>query len=131
MVQLILDVDGENISLPESRMGGYKVVKEPLSNTVQMISGRTVKEVRGNVWKVTYQYGYFDQDDMNDILAVCDKGMAEPIMCSFLPQESAEELTTIRFWVDSYNRPKFMWSREDTPYWADFSVTLTGVNPVD
>lgn len=131
MVQLILDVGGYDITLPESKSGGYNVRKEPLATTVQMISGRTVKEVRGNVWVISYQYGYFNQEQLARLMAVCDKGMSEPIVCSFLPQESAEEMTTSRFWVDSYERPKFMWSREGQPLWADFTVNLLGVTAVD
>lgn len=131
MVQLILDVDGYNIVLPESMRGGYTARKEPLATTVQMISGRTVREVRGNVWNVSYQYGYFNQEALADLMAVCDKGMRQPILCSFLPQESAEEMTTERFWVESYERPKFMWSHEGQPLWADFTVKLLGVTTVD
>lgn len=131
MVQLILDVGGYEITLPESQDGGYTVRKEPLATTVQMVSGRTVREVRGDVWVVNYQYGYFNQTDLQNLLAACDKGMREPITCSFLPQESAEELETARFWVDSYDRPKFMWSRSGQPLWADFSITLQGVTCID
>lgn len=131
MVQLILDVGGYEITLPESHKGGYSVRKEPLATTVQMISGRTIKEVRGNVWAVSYQYGFFKQEELAQLMAVCDKGMSEPIICSFLPQESAEEMTTERFWVDSYERPKFMWSHEGQPLWADFTVNLLGVTAVD
>lgn len=131
MVQLILDVGGYEIALPESIKGGYVVTKEPLATTVQMISGRTVREVRGNVWVVSYQYGYFNQTDLQNLLAVCDKGMREPITCSFLPQESNEELETARFWVESYERPKFMWSRSGQPLWADFNIVLRGVTAVD
>lgn len=131
MVQLILDVGGYEITLPESRSGGYTVSKEPLETTVQMISGRTVREVRGNVWNISYQYGFFKQADLQRLMEVCDKGIREPITCSFLPQESAEEMETARFWVESYDRPKFMWSREGQPLWADFSIRLQGVTAVD
>lgn len=131
MVQLILDVGGYEITLPESIGGGYTARKEPLSTMVQMISGRTVREVRGNVWFISYQYGYFKQADLQRLMEVCDKGIREPITCSFLPQESAEEMETASFWVESYNRPKFMWSKEGKPLWADFSITLQGVTAVD
>ena len=57
--QLILDVGGEAIELPESRKGGDNAYREELSQQIQMISGRLVKEVRGTVWRVSYQYGYF------------------------------------------------------------------------
>lgn len=132
MTQLILDVDGAAIVLPESIKGGYTAVKEPLADTVEMISGRIVREVRGNRWVVSYQYGYFDENTMRQILTVCDKGIRQAIKCSFLPQESTDgTLTTLDFFVASYNRPRFMWSDNLTPLWADFSVNLRAVNPVD
>lgn len=131
MTQLILDVGGYDIEFPESIKGGYTVTKELLATTVQMISGRTVRELRGDVWIVRYQYGFFKQEELTNLLAACDKGMREPIMCSFIPQESAEEMETEAFWVDSYERPKFMWSKEGLPLWADFSIVLRGVTCID
>lgn len=135
MVQLILDVDGEKITLPESQKGGYTVTKEPLSSSVQMISGRTVKEVRGNIWVINYQYGYFSQEELPKLLRVCDKGVLNTIACSFLVQENERELETAEFHVASYTRPKFMWSTnsegEAVPLWGDFSIELRAVYPVD
>ena len=131
MTQLILDTEGVNLQLPESKKGGYTVTKQPLSNSVQMISGRTVREVRGNVWIVEYQYGYLSKEQMLNFLIACDKGIREPIECSFLPQESSAELTSESFFVEEYTRPKFMWSRSGEPLWGDFSVKLKGVYPID
>lgn len=131
MVQLILDIDGYNLSLPESRNGGYTAYKEVLADSVEMISGRIVREVRGNRWIVKYQYGYFDNTMMNKILTVCDKGIRQSIKCSFLTQESTEKLTTVNFLVSDYARPKFMWSRNGMPLWADFSITLKEVDVID
>jgi len=132
MVQLILDVGGTyEFTLPESIKENYTAVKIPLATTAQMISGRTVRELRGNVWQVSYQYGYFKQTDLTNLLGACEKGMSQPIVCSFLTQENPEELTTEEFWVDSYQRPKFMWSLEGEPLWADFSIVLRGVRPSD
>lgn len=127
MTQLILN----GVVLPESVKGGYKITKEPLSRNVEMISGRMVRELRGNVWHITYQFGYFAEDLKNEVLAACEKGKREPIVCGFLPQESSGELTYSDFYVISVTRPTFMWSREGKPLWGDFVVELREVRPHD
>lgn len=147
MTQLILDTTGYNIVLPESVKDGYKVYKEELASEVQMISGRMVKELRGNVWHISYQYGFFDDATKNNLISACEKGKAQSITCSFLTPDSTGALTTSRFLVTTFNYPKFMWSRnvmqqqtEDgtiteisvpVPMWGDFSVELREVKPSD
>ena len=136
MIQLILDTSENNVVLPESRNGGYTVKEEVLSEDIQMISGRTVREYRGRVWVASYQYGYFNDSDMRRIIAACEKGMEESITCAFRTQEN-DDLIISNFLVTSYTRPKFMWSRivtengeeKTVPMWADFSVNLREVNP--
>ena len=136
MIQLILDVGGESISLPESKNGGYTIKEETLSESIQMISGRTVREYRGKVWVASYQYGYFNDADMKRVISACEKGMKQSITCCVLTHES-NELVTSKFIVTSFERPKFMWSRivmesgeeKHVPMWADFSVSLREVKP--
>ena len=136
MIQLILDVDGYSVVMPESKKGGYTIKEETLSESIQMISGRTVREYRGKVWVASYQYGYFNDADMKRVVAACEKGMKQSITCCVLTHESSE-LVTSKFIVTSFERPKFMWSRIVTesveenpvPMWADFSVSLREVNP--
>ena len=136
MIQLILDVGGESISLPESKNGGYTVKEETLSESISMISGRTVREYRRKVWVASYQYGYFNDADMKRVVAACEKGMKQSITCCVLTHESSE-LVTSKFIVTSFERPKFMWSRiiaesgeeKTVPMWADFSVSLREVKP--
>lgn len=140
MTQLILDVGEYNLELPESKKGGYAVEETELSVSLQMISGRMVKEVRGNVWTITYQYGYFNDTDMKNLISACEKGRKTPITCGFLEQGSVDTLTYSKFFVVSYNRPKFMWSRlvqgddnvlNPAPMWGDFSVELREEKPHD
>lgn len=136
MIQLILDVGGESISMPESKNGGYTIREETLSESIQMISGRTVREYRGKVWVASYQYGYFNDADMKRVISACEKGMKQSITCCVLTHES-NELVTSKFIVTSFERPKFMWSRivtesgeeKHVPMWADFSVNLREVKP--
>ena len=131
MTQLILDTTVYNVQLPESLKGGYTADEQPLSRSIEMISGRTVKEVRGNVWVISYQFGYFDDELKNNVLAVLKKGEKEPITCGFLPQESEQELTYSEFFVTSYTRPKFMWSNDGKPLWGDYRIELREVKPHD
>lgn len=131
MTQLILDTTGYNVQLPESQKGGYTADEQPLSRSIEMISGRTVKEVRGNVWVISYQFGYFDDELKNNVLAALKKGEKEPITCGFLPQESSEELSYSEFFVTSYTRPKFMWSNNGKPLWGDYRIELREVKPHD
>lgn len=131
MTQLILDTTGYKVQLPESQKGGYTADEQPLSRSIEMISGRTVKEVRGNVWVISYQFGYFDDELKNNVLSALKKGEKEPITCGFLPQESSEELSYSEFFVTSYTRPKFMWSNNGKPMWGDYRIELREVKPHD
>ena len=136
MIQIILDVGVDDVSLPESKNGGYTIKEETLSESLQMISGRTVREYRGKVWVASYQYGYFSEAEMKRVVAACEKGMKQSITCCVLTHESSE-LVTSKFIVTSFERPKFMWSRivtesgeeKTVPMWADFSVSLREVKP--
>ena len=135
MTQLILDVNEHNVQLPETRKQAYYPRTEDLGVEVTMVSGRLTKEVRGTVWRISYQYGYFSDEMKNKVISACEKGRKQPITCAFLPQESKEELTVSDFFVTSFSRPKFMWSREGNetpiPVWGDFSVELREVSPHD
>lgn len=138
MTQLIID----GLELPESKHGGYQASKTELSVDVVMISGRLTREVRGNVWELSYQYGWFDDAMRAQVLAVCEKGLREPVSVGFLPPDATgEELTYSAFLVTELRRPTFYWSRmedeegEEVPaykgVWGDFSVTLREVAPSD
>lgn len=136
MTQLVLDTAGLCVILPESRKDRYTAELTPLHLDVEMVSGRMVRELRGRVWEISYQYGFFVEEMKNRVIAACRKGCGEPIMCDFLPPESGGELSQGRFLVTSFSPPKFKWSkpRPDgvrVPLWADFSVSLREVKPSD
>lgn len=135
MTQLILDVGGINLKLPESKKGGYSVEKEDLGVEVKMVSGRITKELRGSVWVLSYQYGYFDDETKNKVIEACEKGRRSSIRCGFLPPSSAESLTYSEFLVSSFKYPKFMWSSSQSgspkAMWGDFAVELREVRPSD
>ena len=138
MTQLILDVEGEYLVLPESIKNGYTVREEPLTQSVDMISGRRTREYRGMVWVVSYQYGYLNDEDRLKFLNVCRNGSMSTITCNVLIPKT-NEMVTSTFLVTGYKSPKFMWSRIATedgqekavPMWGDYSIELREVKPHD
>ena len=136
MTQLILDVGGQALAMPESKKGGYDIREEELFQDVDMISRRRTREYRGRVWVISHQYGYLNDADMERFILACQAGSSGSILCSFLPQ-GATELQTSLFFVTSYRKPKFMWSRPVTengaeiskPVWGDYYVELREVKP--
>lgn len=134
MNQLILDVGGYAVLMPESQKGGYEAWEEQLTVDLTMIPGNMTKEVRGAVWRVNYQYGFFNDEMKNRVIAACRKGQREAILCAFLPPDG-ETMQTAEFFVTGYTNPKFQWSRlsdgATVPVWAGFALELREVEPHD
>lgn len=136
MTQLILDIGGESMVMPESKKNGYTVHEEPLAQSIDMISGRRIREYRGMVWTVMYQYGYLSDEDRVKFLNICRKGTTSTIDCNILIP-TTDEMVTSKFMVTSYREPKFAWGRiimEDgkektVPLWGDYSIELREVKP--
>ena len=124
MTQLIL----ENVYLPETRFDQYKAYPETLSQQVDMISGRRVMEVRGDVWKIEYSIEYVENDLVRQILAILRQ--QNKFTVNFLPDNSDEMLTS-EFLLESMNSPTFVSSYFGTPIWHNFSFTLREVKPHD
>lgn len=144
--QLAIDLDGNAIYLPES-VKRYRAWEEDGGEQIEMISRRLVLESRGNIWRVSYQYGYFDGETKNKVIESCIKGRKQPIRCLFLPPNSNDMIAS-DFFVMSFTSPKFMWSRvvpvdgevtddgeiiteKSVPIWADFGLELREVRPHD
>ena len=136
MTQLILDIGRESLVMPESQKNGYAVHEEPLVQSIDMISGRRIREYRGMVWTVAYQYGYLSDADRIKFLNICRKGTTSTIDCNILIP-TTNEMVTSTFMVTSYREPKFAWGRiimEDgqsktVPLWGDYSIELREVKP--
>lgn len=135
ITQLILDADGDAVALPESRLGGYAAARTTLDEDVEMISGRLVRELRGNVWTLGYQYSGFPDTLKNRVIAACEKGKRGPVTCRFLTPDGGSEMEYSRFFVTKFTYPKFYWGKNDRgtliPLWGDFSMTLREVRPSD
>jgi len=128
MIQMILDVGGQALAMPESIKGGYSIQPVNLYEDVSMISGRYTREYRGEAWQASCQYGYFNDADKDRFIAACRAGMRKSILCTVLLPKT-NELYTNQFTVLSYRQPKFMWSTENTPVWGDYFVEIREVNP--
>ena len=127
MNQLVLDTTGTPVTLPESQKGGYIAELKPLSVDVEMVTGRIVRELRGNVWVLRYQYGYFTDQMRNSVLSACEKGRGQAITCLFLPPHS-EQMITSKFMITDGEPIETL---VPVPMWGDFSVELREVKPSD
>lgn len=126
MTQLILD----GFVLPESKKNGYKAILSSLYTDVEMISGRTVREFRGHIWEISYQYGFFSDEDKTKFISIVKNGISNPIRCGFLTPNSSN-LNFSDFLVTDITYPKFFWSSNGIPMWGDFEIELKEVNPHD
>lgn len=124
MVQLILD----GIVLPETSKNKYRAYPSELSQKLDMISGRRVSEVRGNVEMIEWSYDYMGDELCKKVLAVLRSG--KPIPAAYLPDDGAE-LVSGEFWVQSLTPPSFAFSRSGKPYWHNIAFVLREVRPHD
>lgn len=122
MVQLIIN----GIYLPETSRNRYACYPVLLSESVAMISGRVVQEVRGTVQKIHYEYDYMGNDLCRQLLAVLRTG--KPVSVAYLPDEG-NEMRTGDFPVESLTNPTFAFSKRGVPYWHNLAFTLREVSP--
>lgn len=129
MIQLILiNRNGENIYLPETSRDKYRCYPEILGESLDMISGRRVTEIRGIVQKIEYSYDYMGNDLMRQVLSVL-RGSSS-FRASYLPDDSDEMASSV-FMLESLEQPIFAFSQSGQPYWHSFGFTLREVSPHD
>lgn len=121
--QIIL---GNSIYLPITSRDRYKCYPIQLGETVQMISGRTVWEVRGNVWRVEYSYDYMGNDLMRSVMEILRSGQS--FTAAVLPDNSEEPVVS-QFLTESFPQPTYAFSRAGIPYWHNISFVLREVTP--
>lgn len=122
MTQLIID----GIILPEVSKNKYRCAPQELSQNIEMISGRMVKEVRGSVQVIQAQYSYIDKDLWSQLSKVLRSKKSFPVV--YLPDD-APEMQTGNFLVTSITDPTFSFSANGVPYWTGLSFTLREVKP--
>ena len=123
MTQLIIN---NSIYLPETSRDKYRCYPASLSTRIEMISGRMVEEVRGQVQMIEYSYDYMGNQLMRQLLEVLRSGVAFPV--AYLP-DGGDSLVVSTFLTESFPTPAFAFSRSGTPYWHDVAFTLREVSP--
>lgn len=125
MTQLILN---NSIYLPQTSHDKYRCYPTELGTQVDMISGRRVFEIRGNVWMIEYEYDYMGNDLMRQVNAVLRSGQSFPVIS--LP-DNADEMSSSIFLTQSFPTPTFAFSRGGVGLWHNVSFVLREVQPHD
>ena len=107
-VQLIVD----GIYLPHTGRDRYQCYPAELGESLPMISGRMVREIRGVVQMISYGYDYMGNEAWRQLAAVLRSGKSFPV--TYLPDDS-DEMRTGNFLVDSLTNPTFAFSRDGVP----------------
>lgn len=115
------------IALPETSHDKYQCWEEKLSSQLDMISGRRVVEVRGDVWMCTYEYDYMGNSLMRQILAVL-RGNSS--FTATVLTDMGEEYTGT-FLCESITNPTFAFTAHGDGLWHNFGFTLREVSPHD
>ena len=124
MTQLIID----GIYLPETSRDKYQCYPGELSVSVEMISGRTVREVRGHVRMISWSYDYMGNTLWRQLAAVIRAGRSFPVV--YLPDDS-DNMAAGTFLVESLTQPTFAFSRDGVGLWHNVAFTLREVEPHD
>ena len=125
MTQLIIN---NNIELPEVRGGKYSASETDLKVQIEMISGRLVEEIRGQVWTVSYSKERLPDATWRALKAVLKGGSSFP--ATFLVND-ADDMASATVLCTALTEPTFAWSRDNVPYWTGLSFTLREVRPHD
>jgi hypothetical protein len=124
MTQLTIN----GITLPQTSHDKYRCYPELLETQIEMISGRIVKEIRGHVWRIEWEYDYMGDALMRPLLAVLRGGA--PVEVTFLPDNDTKMLTS-RFFVTDLKNPTFAFSKGGRAFWHGIEFKLREVEPHD
>lgn len=121
--QLILN---NTIYLPQTSWDKYRCYPSELGTQVDMISGRRVFEVRGQVWVIEYEYDYMGNDLMRQVLGVLRSGQS--FTATFLP-DIGDTMQTSTFLTQDFPTPQFAFGKNGVGLWHNVSFTLREVSP--
>ena len=124
MTQLIVG----GVILPQTSTDKYQCSPEELATTVDMISGRRVKEIRGTVQMISWSYDYMGDELWRELQAVLRSGTSFQV--AYLPDDG-EELRTGIFLTASLTPPTFGFSVNGKALWHNVAFTLREVKPHD
>lgn len=122
MIQLIVD----GVYLPETSRDKYQCYPAELSESIPMISGRIVKEIRGVAQRISWSYDYMGTDLWRQLAAVLRSGKPFPV--AYLPDDS-DELRAGTFLVESVTNPTFAFSKDGVGLWHNVGFALREVKP--
>ena len=124
MTQLIIN----GILLPETSRDKYQCYPGELSVNVEMISGRTVREVRGHVQYIVWSYDYMGNELWRQLAQVLRSNTS--LTVAYLPDDG-DDLVSGEFLVESITQPTFAFSRGGVGLWHNVGFTLREVRPHD
>lgn len=122
MTQLIID----GVTLPKSSNDNYRCYPSELATTLDMISGRRIKEVRGFVWKIEWGYDQLDDAVWRQLEKTLRGGGSFPV--AFLP-DNADAMSSGVFQVESLTPPSFGFAANGRAIWHNLAFTLREVKP--
>ena len=123
MTQLILD----GVYMPQRSNGAYACWEAELSQQVEMISGRAVKEYRGKVWRASASYDYLDQETYTAALAVLRRGKA--FSANVLPDNGTDSMVSSTFIVESLTPATFGFTDKGKAVWRGLAFQIREVKP--
>lgn len=112
--------------MPYVKLGGYACRTEVLSETVTMISGRMVEEIRGEVYVIDYNADSMRMETYQALVDALRAGGA--ITVQFLPDDGTE-LMTSTFICTSRPAPTFQMAHLGEPIWNGVAFSLREVAP--
>ena len=124
MTQLIL----EDVYMPQVSGDRYSCWEDLLGETVTMISGRVVSEIRGKVWRASAQYDWLPAATYQKALNILRSG--DTFRAAVLPS-TGSELVSSTFLVESLTPATFAFSDNGEAIWRGLAFTLREVEPHD
>lgn len=122
MTQLILD----GVYMPQRSNGAYACWEAELSQQVEMVSGRVVKEHRGKVWRARAAYDVLDDKTYRAALEVLRRGFSFP--ANVLP-DNGGDMVSSTFLVEALTPASFGFTDNGKPIWQGLAFQIREVKP--
>ena len=127
MTQMIID----GIYLPVSSGDRFACWEEELSTTVEMISGRLVREVRNQggrfkVWRARNSFDYLDPDVYRPLLQVLRSGK---VFTAVVLPDDGGEMVSGSFMVTSLSPATFAFRDGGEAVWRGLAFEIREVEP--
>ena len=121
-IQLMIN----GVRLPTQTRDRYQSYPVELRETLEMIAGNSVDEVRGIVQKIVWSCDAMPDQQYREVLAALRS--AGPKTVTYLPDDG-DELVTSRFNVESISNPTLFFFEGKNPKWHNFGFVLREVDP--